>query len=111
MLCPSSNFADSLKQVLHAYIQESNLSIEFAAEQCNISKRSLQRILAETGTCYSEVLDQARFDVASRMLQAPDTKVTDIADRLGYSCPTHFSRAFRRTAGVNPREYRLAYGY
>jgi AraC-like DNA-binding protein len=104
-----NNFIHSLKQVLLTYIQEGDLSIEFAAELCNTSKRSLQRRLAEMGTRYSEVLDQARFDVASRMLQDPDMKVTNVAHLLGYSDPTHFSRAFRRIAGIGPRAYRQAY--
>jgi AraC-like DNA-binding protein len=105
----SNDFIGSLKQVLHAYIQESNLSIEFAAELCNTSKRSLQRKLADTGTRYSEVLDQVRFHTASRMLQDPDVTVIDVATLLGYSHSTHFSRAFRRIAGVNPRAYRQQY--
>ena len=107
---PTSNdLVGSLRQVLHAYVEESDLSLEFAAELCNTSKRSLQRKLGNMGTSYSEVLDQARFDVSSRMLRDPDMKVLDVAHRLGYSDPTHFSRAFRRIAGVNPREYSQAY--
>ena len=102
----SNEFAGSFKQVLQTYVQESDLSIDFAAALCNTSKRSLQRKLAESGTRYSEVLDQVRFHTACRMLQAPNIKVADVAKRLGYSEPTHFSRAFRRIAGITPRMYR-----
>jgi AraC-like DNA-binding protein len=102
----SNEFAGSFKQVLQTYVQESDLSIDFAAALCNTSKRSLQRKLAKSGTRYSEVLDQVRFHTACRMLQAPNIKVIDVAKRLGYSEPTHFSRAFRRIAGITPRAYR-----
>jgi len=51
------------------------------------------------------VLNHARFRVASRMLQDPGMRVTDVAHRLGYSDVAHFSRAFRRIAGVSPSEY------
>jgi AraC-like DNA-binding protein len=107
----AKSFVGSLKQVLQAYIQESDLSIEFAAALSNMSKRSLQRTLKEIGTRYSEVLAQARFDVARRMLLDPNMKVIDVANRLGYSNSTHFSRAFRRIAGVSPRVYRQAYSH
>jgi AraC-like DNA-binding protein len=106
---PSSDFVGSLKQVLRSYLPASDLGIEFAAELCNTSKRSLQRTLAENGTRYSEVLDQTRFDVASELLKGTKLKVTDVALQLGYSDSAHFSRAFRRVAGINPRMYQQRY--
>jgi len=102
----STNFAGSLKQVMKTYVQECDLAIDFAAELCNTSTRSLQRKLSNANTRYSEVVDQVRFDVASDMLQDADVTVTDVAHSLGYSDSAHFSRAFRRIAGVNPRAYR-----
>jgi len=105
----SDDLVGSLRQTLRSYVEERDLNIEFAAEMCLTSKRSLQRKLRNAGTRYSKVLDLARFDVASQMLQDPDMKVLDVAHRLRYSDPAHFSRAFRRIAGVNPREYRMAH--
>jgi AraC-like DNA-binding protein len=93
---------------LYAYIQESDLSIEVAAELCHMSKRTLQRRLTELGTRYLAVLAQARFDAARRMLQAPDMKVTNVAQLLRYGDSAHFARAFRRISGVNPSVYRQA---
>jgi AraC-like DNA-binding protein len=107
----SSEFVGSLEQVLHSYIQEKDLNIEFAAGLCNMSKRGLQRKLVAEGTRYSNVRDQVRFDAAKRMLQDRDRSVTDISHLLGYSDPTHFTRAFRRIAGVTPRVYRQAYSH
>ena len=105
----SIDFVGSLKQLLRSYIQAPDLDIEFTAAVCDASKRSLQRKLTESGTCYSEVLDQVRFHEASRLLQDSAMKVADVSHRLGYSDPTHFSRAFRRIAGVNPQVYRRQY--
>jgi len=105
----SNDFVGSLKQLLRSYIQEPDLSIEFTAALSDASKRNLQRKLTELGTCYSEVLDQVRFHEASRLLQDPGMKVADVSHRMGYSDPTHFSRAFRRIAGVNPQVYRRQY--
>ena len=99
-------FVNSLKQLLHSYIHEEDLTINFAAQVCDMSKRSLQRRLAAKGTCYSELLDQVRFDVAKQMLQDRDKGITDISQLLGYSDASHFSRAFRRIAGIAPHLYR-----
>ena len=102
----SSDFANSFKQLLQAYVLEEGLNLERAAGLCDLSKRALQRKLAAQGTSYSRVLDEARFDAAKRMLQDPNKKVTDISQLLGYSDATHFSRAFRRISGITPNVYR-----
>ena len=105
----ASDFVGSLEQVLHSYIQEKDLSVQLVAELCEISKRSLQRKLAENETRYSELLDRVRFDAAKKMLQDHDSNITDISHVLGYSNVTHFARAFRRIAGVTPRVYSQAH--
>ena len=38
-------------------------------------------------------------------MQNTDNTITGIANLLGYTDPSHFARAFRRIAGVSPREY------
>jgi hypothetical protein len=42
-----ADFAGSLKQLLKTYVQEGDLTIDFAAQLCNTSKRSLQRKLSD----------------------------------------------------------------
>ena len=105
----SGDLVGSLKQLLHSYLLEKDLTIGLVSGLCDMSKRSLQRRLAAKGTRYSEVLDEVRFDAAKRMLQDPEKSVTEISLLLGYSDASHFSRAFRRIAGVNPRIYRQQY--
>ena len=102
----AKDFVGSLEQILHSYLQENDLSIEHFASACNMSKRTLQRKLTDTGTSYSTLLDHALFHFASRMLKDSDMTVTNIAHQLGYNDMSHFTRAFRRIAGVTPRAYR-----
>lgn len=103
------DFPGALESILLAYAQERDLSIGLAAGLCDMSTRTLQRMLSELGTRFSEALAQARLRVACQMLRAPGMKVADIAQRLGYSDSAHFSRAFSRVAGVTPRAYRQEY--
>lgn len=105
----ATDLVGSVKQLLQSYMQEDDLSIEFAAGFCDMSKRSLQRKLRARGRRYSALLSEVRFDVARRMLQDPACQVTEVSQLLGYSDPTHFARAFRRIAGISPRMYRQAY--
>jgi len=44
----------------------------------------------------------------NRSVDGPGLKSLDIAQAAGYRDPSNFARAFRRIAGVSPREYRLS---
>ena len=58
------------------------------------------------GKTYSQLVEEARFSEAARLLRNTDSKIIDVAYDVGYAHPTHFARAFRRIAGVSPSEYR-----
>lgn len=99
-------FADQLKSVLRAYVREPELKLGAFARLIGMSPRNLQRRLEEYGTSYSQLLDEVRFDVGTRMLMDSELRIADVARELGFRRATHFSRSFRRIAGVSPREYR-----
>lgn len=100
------DFPGSLKLALQAYLREKQLNVQAAAEIVGVSVRTLQRQLAQCGLSYSMLLDQARFEAAMDLLKDAGIRSLDVAYALGYEDPSHFSRAFRRIAGVSPREYR-----
>lgn len=100
------DFSGSLKLALQAYLREDSLDIRLAADIASLSVRTLQRRLAQFGLCYSMLLEQARFESALELVRDPAIKLLDVAYALGYEDPSHFSRAFRRIAGISPREYR-----
>jgi len=104
---PGLDFPDSLKLALQSYLREGYPDINLAAEMASTSVRTLQRRLAESGLSYSRLVQQTRFEVAAEMLKDPSVKSFDVACAVGYENSSHFSRAFRRIAGVSPSEYRL----
>lgn len=101
------NMVTSLKRVLTTYLADGYPAIELAAEISGMSVRTLQRNLAQANTTYSKVVEHARFEAASELLSKSDTKIIDVAYAVGYEDPSHFSRAFRRLAGITPRKYRM----
>lgn len=103
---PAVDFAGRLMQCVVPHLADGHPGIAVAAEIAGTSVRTLQRRLSELGLSYSDVVSRARFEVASRMLTDTDAAVIEIAFATAYSDPSHFARAFRRLAGVSPREYR-----
>ena len=103
---PNDHFPEALKQVLSLYLNDENLDLNHAAQLLGVSARTLQRQLAKENTSYAQLIDIIRFNSALPLLKDDNVKLVDIAYDLGYSDPAHFSRAFKRWAGVSPREYR-----
>ncbi|WP_204138758.1 AraC family transcriptional regulator [Halomicronema sp. CCY15110] len=107
---PASAFFDSLQQFVQALLPYGSPNIALVAAASGLSVRSLQRHLTEAGLTYSKLIDQVRFNRAVALLRKPDVKLLEVALELGYTDPANFARAFRRWAGVSPREYRLLHG-
>jgi AraC-like DNA-binding protein len=70
-----------------------------AARALGVSRRTFERRLAETGSGYRQLLDSELKNRASRLLQTGALSHAEIADRLGFTDPTSFSRASRRWFG------------
>ena len=100
------NVGNSLKSVLSPYLPERIPGIDLAAEMAATSVRTFQRRLKESGLSYSDLVGELRFETAARLLRETDTTALEIALEVGYEDPSHFSRAFKRLAGISPREYR-----
>lgn len=95
-----------LKLMLPAYLEQGTTALADIAEIAGVTTRTLQRRLARTGLTYSDVLDAVRYEHASKLLRDTDCRIIDVAFSSGYSDPAHFSRSFRRVAGVAPRQFR-----
>ena len=100
------DFPTTLKRVLQSYLADGYPTIQLASEIAGTSPRTLQRRLREYNLSYSKLVHQARFESAVKLLKNPHIHTLDIAYAVGYEDPSNFSRAFRRTAGVSPNEYR-----
>ncbi len=103
---PALDFPESLKRVLAPYLGDGYPEVQLAAELAGTSVRTLQRRLRQYNTNYSELIQQTRFAIASKLLRHTDEKIIDIAFRLGYEDPAHFTRAFGQLTGTSPSEYR-----
>lgn len=102
---PEDEFQASLCQVIATLLPSGNPSLRVVAEVAGISGRTLQRRLNEAGCTYSDLVDQARLELAKRLLRKPDVKIIDVAFHLGYSDAANFSRAFRRWTGSPPQTF------
>ena len=78
------------------------------AQICNMSVRQLTRgFRASRGCSIGDYITQSRIYTAKRLL-ASDESIKAIARSMGFASPSSFSYAFRRGAGVTPRQFRMS---
>lgn len=75
------------------------------ARTLGMSARNLQRHLAEEGTSFKDLLNDARVTLGRNYVEEGRLSVTEIAFVLGFADTSTFSRAFKRWTGRSPREY------
>ena len=92
--------------VLEFLLRQGEADIDGLAAMIGVSRRTLQRHLQQRGQTYARLLEQVRLQLARRMLAESSINVIEVAFEVGYSDPSHFSRAFRRWTGVAPSTYR-----
>lgn len=85
---------------------ESPISNEFLSQFVGISKSALSRqFVAHTGDPPQRWLRTHRLKLAAKLLHTTTLRVGEVARRVGFSDPLHFSRVFSSEYGVCPREY------
>jgi AraC-like DNA-binding protein len=75
-----------------------------------VSPRTLIRRLLSEGTTYQEILRSVRVDLGQTLLAEQSLSLSSVAQYLGYSEQSAWSRAFRRDVGVTPSTWRTRAG-
>lgn len=78
---------------------------EAIARKLAMSPRNLQRHLADEGTSFKTLLNDARIHLARSYIEEGRLSVTEIAFVLGFADTSTFSRAFKRWTGKSPRQF------
>jgi AraC-like DNA-binding protein len=97
-----------IERVLPELLPHGKNGIADVARRLNTSARTLSRKLHEEGTGFAEIRDELRAALARRYLAERELPVSEIAWLLGYQEVSSFTHAFKRWAGVTPREFRLS---
>lgn len=86
-----------------------DMSVRGLAEQMHVNERTLRNLFYRyIGSSPIQVFNRLRMEAAADLLAASHKPVGDIAEELGFSSQFHFSKAFHRTYGLSPRDYRKA---
>ena len=76
-------------------------------QEINISMSYGLEVFKEIyGISPKEYLDRLKFKESKRLIRNPNISIEFISEQVGYSNVSHFSRQFKKWAGVSPKIYR-----
>lgn len=96
---------------IEIHLSDPKLSIATVAKGCGISPRYLSFLLNLHGTPFSTLVWDKRLKIAKQWLSASkpgEASISEVAYRVGFKSPAHFSRMFKRAFNMSPRQFRAA---
>lgn len=103
-------FRDCVEELVRLSLLDGRPQRAWTARRFEMSVRTFQRRLRESGTSFAELARHVIDEEAARLLRNSNLSVSEVAFELGYSDPAHFSRAFHAWHGTSPRDWRERQG-
>lgn len=95
-----------VRRAVYLLLPVGRATIEQVAEGLGLNVRTLQRRLEAAGATFSELVDEVRRDLALRYMDNPYYSLGRVAELLGYSMPSSFTRWFTAQFGMAPAKWR-----
>lgn len=101
-----SSFTGRIRSLIGRDFSQTIPDFDSIARQLHTSPQTLRRRLREENTSFQEIKDYLRRDLAIYYLSRPDYSINEIAEKVGFTEPSTFHRAFKKWTGVTPGAYR-----
>lgn len=101
--------ADSMNKAVH-FIKEhyaEDISIRDVADAISVSDSYIGRLFRkESGYTFNDYLTHYRVRQACRLLEDPQIKVYEVAEKVGYKSQQYFAVVFKKIVGKTPGEFK-----
>lgn len=82
--------------------------VQFYADKLFISANYLNKIVRELlGTTSKKYIAHKIAQEAKNLLSFTDLSISEISDQLKFDSPSYFTRFFKKSVGLKPKEYRI----
>ncbi len=95
------------KKVMERELNESKLQAQYLAERMNLHPNYLNSVIkSKTGRTLNDWISRRTLTAAKTLLMSTSYSSKEIAYKLGFSEPTHFSRFFKKHTQLSPSTFR-----
>ncbi len=103
------DYKTKLIEEVQAYIRtnvKKKLSLNTTADLFNISANYLSQLFTRYACCsFIEYVNEQKIERAKQLLQGNKTKVSDVAEDLGFENAFYFSKVFKKYTGMSPHDF------
>ena len=107
---PHATMRDNARECVYLTLASGLCSADRVAKHLGIDRRTLHRHLAREGETFSSLLDAVRAELATRYIGNRDRPLASVAELLGFSALSAFSRWFRGRFGCSVSQWRTSEG-
>lgn len=97
-----------VRELVVALLPSGHCTAEVVARQLGMDLRTLQRQLAAAGTNFVDMVQSVRMGLIPQYLEGSDRPLAEVADLLGFSAISAFSRWHRAQYGRSASDHRAA---
>lgn len=95
-----------IEELIEQYFLAEN-QLVFYADKLSVSKATFNRYCHKYfQQSFVNIINLKRIALAKKQLYLTNSSVKEIAYNVGYNDPMYFSRVFKKSCGVSPREFR-----
>lgn len=101
-----SNFLEELNKLIYENITDIDIDVDKLAKLMNMSRGTFYRkIKGLSNLSPNELINLSRLKRAAELLAEGTYKINEVANMVGYSLLSNFSRDFHKQFGVSPSTY------
>ena len=104
----AESMVDEVTALIERMLPSGDCTVQRAAQMLGVDRRTVHRRLAMEGATFTGLVDRARKVVAAEALKRGGRQLAEVAELLGFSSLSTFSRWFHRAHGTSARNYRKA---
>ena len=103
---PDMTLADKVRSLVRDMLPLGRCTVDKVAQHLGVDRRTVHRHLAQKGETFSSLVDEVRGELAEGYLEGNNRRLADVADLLGFSALSAFSRWHKRHFGFTSSERR-----
>jgi AraC-like DNA-binding protein len=105
---PHSTMSASVRECIYAMLPSGLCSADSVASRLGVDRRTVHRHLAREGKTFSAIMDSARAELVTRYIENRDRPLASVAELLGFSALSAFSRWSEASSAAACRSGALA---